>query len=70
MTYESINPFNGKHMKSFAEITDAHLEKALATAQGCFETWRHKSYAERAVIVAKAAVPTALPQVLQALKGR
>src|ERR1700678_4008835 len=56
MTYESINPFNGKHLKSFADITDAHLETALATAQTCFETWRHKSYAQRAVIVAKAAV--------------
>lgn len=56
MTYESVNPFNGKHLKSFAEITDASLETALASAQTCFETWRHKTYGERAVIVAKAAV--------------
>jgi succinate-semialdehyde dehydrogenase/glutarate-semialdehyde dehydrogenase len=55
MTYESVNPFNGKHLKSFPEISDADLEAALATAQTCFETWRHKTYAERAFIVAKAA---------------
>ena len=55
MTYESVNPFNGKHLKSFAELTDARLETALATAATCFETWRHKSYAHRAVIVAKVA---------------
>jgi succinate-semialdehyde dehydrogenase / glutarate-semialdehyde dehydrogenase len=55
MTYESVNPFSGKHLKSFPEISDADLEAALATAQTCFETWRHKTYAERAFIVAKAA---------------
>jgi hypothetical protein len=52
MTYESVNPFNGKHMKSFADITDAHLETALAAAATCFETWRHKTVKSR---------PTATP---------
>ena len=37
------------------ELTDKELETKLATAATCFETWRHKTYAERAVIVAKAA---------------
>ena len=55
MAYRSINPNTGKLTKSFPELTDAQLEKALATAAACFETWRKKSYAERAVVVAKAA---------------
>jgi len=55
MSYESINPYNGKHLKSFDVLTDAQLEKALAAADSCFKTWKHKSYKERAVIVDKAA---------------
>jgi len=55
MSYESVNPYNGKHLKSFDVLTDAQLEKALTTADACFKTWKHKSYKERAVIVDKAA---------------
>jgi succinate-semialdehyde dehydrogenase/glutarate-semialdehyde dehydrogenase len=53
--YESVNPADGKTLKTFATISNDQLEKKLATAQACYETWRHKSYAERAAIVAKAA---------------
>jgi succinate-semialdehyde dehydrogenase/glutarate-semialdehyde dehydrogenase len=55
MAYQSINPFDGKVAKTFPELTDAQLETAIQTAATCYETWRHKSYAERAKIVAKAA---------------
>ena len=55
MSYQTINPFNGTLVKSFKEITDAEFEAKLAAAQSCYETWRHKSYAERGAIVAKAA---------------
>jgi succinate-semialdehyde dehydrogenase/glutarate-semialdehyde dehydrogenase len=55
MEYESVNPFNGKTLKTFVEITDDQLEKRITAAQTCYETWRHKTYAERATIVAKAA---------------
>ncbi len=55
MQYESVNPFDGKTLKTFVETTDAQLEQKIATAQACYETWRHKTYAERAIIVAKAA---------------
>ena len=55
MAYQSFNPATGKLLKSFDELTDGELETKLATAAKCFETWKHKSYAERAVIVAKAA---------------
>jgi succinate-semialdehyde dehydrogenase/glutarate-semialdehyde dehydrogenase len=55
MTYQSFSPFTGKLIKSFDDITDTQFEAKLATAQACYEAWRHKSYAERAVIIAKAA---------------
>jgi succinate-semialdehyde dehydrogenase/glutarate-semialdehyde dehydrogenase len=55
MSYQSINPSDGKTIKKFEELADAQLEKAIATAASCFEQWRRKSYAERAVIVNKAA---------------
>jgi succinate-semialdehyde dehydrogenase / glutarate-semialdehyde dehydrogenase len=55
MTYQSVNPFNGNQVKAFEELTDKQLEGKLARAAACFQIWKHKSYAERAIIVAKAA---------------
>src|SRR5580658_7823156 len=55
MTYQSLNPATGKLLKKFEELTDKELETKIVTAATCFETWRHKTYAERAAIVAKAA---------------
>lgn len=56
MAYQSVNPFNGELLESFDEISDSQLESKIAKAAACFGTWRGKSYAERAVIVAKASV--------------
>ncbi len=39
MTYQSINPNTGKLLKSFEHLTAAQLEKALAAAADCFQTW-------------------------------
>ena len=55
MTYQSLSPFDGKLIKGFADITSGEYESKVAKAQACFETWRHTSYAARAVIIAKAA---------------
>jgi succinate-semialdehyde dehydrogenase / glutarate-semialdehyde dehydrogenase len=55
MTYQSLSPFDGKLIKDFDDINGAEYETKLAAAQTCFETWRHTSYADRAVIIAKAA---------------
>jgi succinate-semialdehyde dehydrogenase/glutarate-semialdehyde dehydrogenase len=54
MAYQSVNPYDGKILKTFEELTDKQLEKALATAATCFESWRHTTFAERAAVVAKA----------------
>jgi succinate-semialdehyde dehydrogenase/glutarate-semialdehyde dehydrogenase len=53
--YRSVNPYDGKVLKSFESLTDSQLEDKLAVAAACYETWRHMPYAKRAVIVAKAA---------------
>jgi succinate-semialdehyde dehydrogenase/glutarate-semialdehyde dehydrogenase len=54
MSYQSINPFDGKTLKTFDTLSDSQLETKLAAAATCFATWKNKSYKERAVIVAKA----------------
>ena len=55
MAYQSINPNTGELLKSFEHMSPAQLEKALAAADTCFKTWKNKSYAERALVVHKAA---------------
>ena len=55
MTYQSINPNDGKRLKSFEHMSNAQLDGALAAAEGCFQTWKHKPYAERAAILMRAA---------------
>jgi succinate-semialdehyde dehydrogenase / glutarate-semialdehyde dehydrogenase len=55
MSYQSVNPYDGKLLKTFESLTDKQLDEAVATAASCFETWRHASFAARAAVVAKAA---------------
>ena len=55
MTYQSVNPADGKLFKKFEELTDKQLEDKIVAAEACFETWKKKSYAERAKVVNKAA---------------
>ena len=55
MTYQSVNPYNGQLLETFEELSDDELDTALDTAAGCFETWRHTTFAERAAVVARAA---------------
>ena len=55
MTYQSINPYDGTLLQTFEEFTGEQLETALATAETCFQTWRHTTFAERALIVAEVA---------------
>ncbi len=55
MAYQSVNPYNGTILKTFAEITDTQLEDSIKAAAMCFETWRRVTYADRAVVVARAA---------------
>ena len=55
MAYQSVNPNTGKVLKSFEEMDNTQLEKSLAAAEHCFQSWKKMSFAERAVILNKAA---------------
>jgi succinate-semialdehyde dehydrogenase/glutarate-semialdehyde dehydrogenase len=55
MAYKSVNPNDGKTLQTFEELDDAQLEKKLAAAHACYNTWKRTSYQERAAIVARAA---------------
>ncbi|MFZ2990105.1 NAD-dependent succinate-semialdehyde dehydrogenase [Ideonella sp.] len=55
MAYQSINPNDGKLLKSFEHLSNAQLDQALATAESCFQRWKNKTYGERALILNKAA---------------
>ena len=41
MTYQSINPNDGKLLKSLKHISNDQLDNQLAAAQSCFQTWKH-----------------------------
>ncbi len=55
MTYQSVNPNDGKVLRSFEHLNKAQLEHSLATAENCFLAWKQTSFAERGVILHKAA---------------
>ena len=55
MSYQSINPFDGKTVKTFEELTDEQLDTAIETAADSFEKWRDTSFAGRGAIATKAA---------------
>ena len=55
MAYQSIDPNTGKLLKSFEHMSSARLDEVLAAAEDCFKTWKHKSYADRAAILKRAA---------------
>lgn len=55
MGYQTLNPATGKLLKTFKELTDQELEARIAAAATCYEIWRHISFAERSVIVSRAA---------------
>ena len=55
MAYQSTNPYDGKVLQTFEQLTDEQLDTALDVAATCFEAWRHTTFAERATVVAKAA---------------
>jgi succinate-semialdehyde dehydrogenase / glutarate-semialdehyde dehydrogenase len=55
MTYQSVNPYNGKLIQTFTELSDQQLEAALATTASAYTDWRQKTFAQRATIALKAA---------------
>jgi hypothetical protein len=37
MTYQTINPANGKVVKTYKDISDAALNEVMDVAQACYE---------------------------------
>jgi len=54
MAYVSVNPNDGKTVKTFPELTDEQLDAKLATASKTYAVWKKTSYAARTAIMAKA----------------
>jgi succinate-semialdehyde dehydrogenase/glutarate-semialdehyde dehydrogenase len=55
MPYQTVNPYNGEVLATFAQISDAELEDALSRAQSAYEEWRQRSFGERKPITERAA---------------
>ncbi|NPT56596.1 NAD-dependent succinate-semialdehyde dehydrogenase [Paraburkholderia elongata] len=56
MEYKAINPATGQLVQTFEGAKDHEIEGIIATAHGVFELdWRHRSVADRARVIAKAA---------------
>ena len=56
MAYQSTNPYDGKVVETFDEISDRRLEEKLTTATDCFENvWRRTTFAQRQQVLARAA---------------
>lgn len=56
MEFKTINPSTGKLLKTFEGAKDREIEGIIATAHAAFEmNWQHRSVADRAQIIAKAA---------------
>ncbi len=53
--YRSVNPYNGKVLKTFEEFSEQQVDHALTAAASCFDTWRHTSFVKRTAIARKAA---------------
>jgi succinate-semialdehyde dehydrogenase/glutarate-semialdehyde dehydrogenase len=55
MAYQSINPYDGKLLKSFEHLSAPQLEGALAGAAVAFAQWKQMRPDQRAAIVGRAA---------------
>jgi succinate-semialdehyde dehydrogenase/glutarate-semialdehyde dehydrogenase len=55
MAYKSVNPYNGKTLKTFADIGDAGLEQAVVLADRAFASWSQKRISERGQVLRRAA---------------
>jgi len=55
MAIESINPTTEEVMRTYDELPDAEVERALAQAHAAYQSWRGTSFAHRASTLKKAA---------------
>lgn len=51
MSIQSINPYTLEKLKSYEEMTESQIEKAIAKAHETYQTWKFTSFDERAKIL-------------------
>ena len=51
MVFQTINPTNNKIIKSFDEMTDSAVEKAISEATMAFEDWKQTGYQTRSQLL-------------------
>lgn len=56
MSIQSINPFTLEKLKSFDEMTQSEIDKAISQAHQTYQTWKTTSFEEKAKVLNKAAV--------------
>jgi succinate-semialdehyde dehydrogenase/glutarate-semialdehyde dehydrogenase len=55
MAYQTVNPYDNKVVATFDDLTDEQVHGVLAQAQKTFESWSQTSFAERTVVMKRAA---------------
>ncbi|WP_341990656.1 NAD-dependent succinate-semialdehyde dehydrogenase [Azorhizobium sp. AG788] len=55
MAYETINPYTGALLKTFADASDTEVTAAITRADAAFLSWRETSFAARAKVMQSAA---------------
>ena len=55
MSIQTVNPVNNKVIKSFEEMSDSAVNKAVAQATSTFEIWKKTSYKHRSDLLHKVA---------------
>lgn len=55
MAIQTINPATNKVEKTFTEMADTEVDKAVAKAAACFEIWKKTDFKERAELLHKVA---------------
>ena len=55
MKFQSINPYNNQVLADYAEQSESELNTSISKSQSAFESWKDWSYAQRAVVMVKAA---------------
>lgn len=51
MAYETINPANGEKLKTFEQLSDADMQKAIEKADTAFGEWKKTSFSKRAALL-------------------
>ena len=55
-TLRSVNPYDGRVLKTFTEMSSEEVSDAIAKAYDGFKSWRRVSFAERGAMLRRAAV--------------